>query len=180
MRDEDATREVFPIEIRISQLAEGCGRIAEWPQRSIPAFDVSFASTGEAGVAIARPALSPAAPDAPGIGIGIAEIPGEDGKPATTGGLSGQELAVLDTAQTTEPGSTRDLWTCRFLAAKQAAANASGIAPSSPTVVAATPAVVTVDASGRTYQIRHRELRDSRGKTQERRYVVAWIREGSR
>jgi len=178
MWDDDGAAEIFPIEIRVSADSGGRARTDGWPGRGIPSFEASLAHAGEAGVAIARPAVPAAVPGAPGMGIGIAEI-ADAAEPAPPAALSDQELATLEAASAAEPGSGRALWLTRFLAAREAAAQAEGTGPGGAphlvTVTGATPAVITVAASGRTYRVSHREIRNP-DELPARRYAVAWTR----
>ena len=166
--DQDASRAIFPIEIRVADDDGGRVRVAEWPGRPVPACAVSSAHARGVGVAMARAAGSPEAPAA-GLGIGVAQIP--DRPDVTPAEPSGRELAVLEAA--VGAGDDRGLWLARFQAARQAAAQAEGAAPGAMTVTEATPAVLTVAGSGRTRQVSHRELSTPDG-VPARRYVVAW------
>jgi hypothetical protein len=85
---------------------------------------------------------------------------------------------LLEAASRAEPGSGRTLWSASFSAAREAAAKADGTTLTGPPgqvmVTGATPTVITVVASGRTYQVSHREVRDPAEASPARRYVVAW------
>jgi acyl transferase domain-containing protein len=177
--DDDGTREIFPIEVRVTSDTDGYARVEEWRERKIPAFEASFAHAGKGAVAIARPARPPVAPGAPGIGIGMVPVPDDKPEAEPPADLSGAELAVLDLAIAAEPGTERPVWVTRFRAAREAVAKAEGIgvadAPGTVTVAAAAAAAVTVVATGRTYQVSHRETRNP-DDMPPKRYVVAWTR----
>jgi acyl transferase domain-containing protein len=182
---DDGADEVFPIEVRVSDLGDGRADVLPWPERNIPAFGASYAIAREAAVAMAWPAGTPAAPGATAAGIGVADI---DDSPDSVGPeLSGPELSdpelsdperdVLEAAVAAEPGAGRAVWLARFRAARQAAAGPLGISPADRpgalTVTAAGPEVITVTAEGRSCAVSHDEIRNPEGLP-ERRYAVAW------
>jgi acyl transferase domain-containing protein len=174
--DDDDGKEIFPVEISVSQAGDGRPHVQGWAGLTVPAYDVSSAQASHLGVAIARPARPEAAPGAPEVGIGVAEI--TDSPPSMPPlQLSDRELAAIEAASAADPGSPRALWSARFRAAKEAAAKAQGIglaeAPRLATVTDATIAVITVAACGRTYHVSHREIRTPE-ELPARRYVVAW------
>jgi hypothetical protein len=180
MWDDDGTREIFPIELRVTSDATGYARVPEWPERKIPAFEASFAHAGQGAVAIARPAGPGVAPGAPGIGIGMVVIHDDPRKAEkAAAALSGRDTAVLDAACADEPGTGREVWASRLLAAKEAAAKAEGIEPAEAAgalhVTAATASVITVAAAGRSYRLHHRQIRNPDDMA-TRSYVVAWTR----
>ena len=90
--DQDPDREVFPIEVSVSDGADGRPQVQGWAGLTLPGYQISAAVARHLGVAIARPA---AQRGVPGAGIGVAEI-GGDPKLAPLPALSGPELAVLD------------------------------------------------------------------------------------
>jgi len=173
MWDDDGDQEIFPVEIAVSEARDGRPRVHGWASLAVPAYQISSAQASHVGVAIARPV---AAPEAPGPGIGVAEIAGSArGRPHVP--LSDRELAALEAASFADPGSPRALWSARFAAATEAAAKALGIgraeAPRLVTVTEATPSVITVAACGRTHRVSHREIRTPE-ELPARHYVVAW------
>jgi acyl transferase domain-containing protein len=178
--DDDGTREIFPIELRVTSDTHGYARVREWPERKIPPFEASFAHAGQGAVAIARPAGPGVAQGVPGIGIGMVEIH-DDPKRAEKAAvaLSGRDTAVLDGACAAEPGTAREVWASRLLAAKEAAAKAEGIAPAEAAgalhVTAATASDITVAATDRSYRLHHRQISNPAGMA-TRSYVVAWTR----
>ena len=139
-------REVFPIEVSVSDGADGRPQVRGWAGLTIPGYQISSATARHLGVAIARPA---AHRGVPGAGIGVAEI-GGDPKLAPLPDLSGPELAVLDqvlldralqhgafqlgafqygaVGDAAGPAAERLVWLARFAAAREAAAKALGTA----------------------------------------------------
>jgi polyketide synthase-like dehydratase family protein len=178
--DDDGTREIFPIEIRVTGGTDGYARVEEWRERKIPAFEASYAHAGQCAVAIARPAGPPDTPGAPGIGIGMTVIHDDPEKAAkAAAALSAADITVLDATCAQVPGTARQVWVASFLAAKEATAKAEGIAladaPGTLSVTAATPSAITVAAPDRSYQLPHRQIRNPDDMAQ-RRYAVAWTR----
>jgi hypothetical protein len=173
---DDGAGDVFPVEIRVSDAGDGRAAIAPWPERAIPAFDASFAAVGEVAVAVARHAGPHAAPDAPGVGIAVAEIT-DSPDAASPFALCDQETGTLEAACRAEPAAGRATWLTRFLVAKEAAARAAGHGPDSepatPIVTGAASDFITVAIGGRTYQVRHEEAANPAG-LRTRQYVVAW------
>ena len=169
-------RPIFPIEIQVSDAADGRPLAQGWSGLAVPAYEISSAQAAHLGVAIARPAASGAVPGAPGVGIGVAEITDRPG--SAPAAMADEELALLEAASRAGPGSGRALWSASFSAAREAAAKADGTTLTGPPgqvmVTGATPTVITVVASGRTYQVSHREVRDPAEASPARRHVVAW------
>jgi hypothetical protein len=171
--DARPDREVFPIEISVSDAADGRPLVKGWAGLTLPPCEISSAQARHLAVAIARPAAPGAVPAAAGLGIGVREVGGPP-KLTPPVALSDQELAVLEAAAAAEPGSGRDLWLARFGAARDAAARAQGAGPPGPlSVTAATSALITVTGSGQAYRLKHREIRNP-GELPARRHVVAW------
>jgi Polyketide synthase dehydratase len=164
--------EVYPIEVRVSDVTGGRARVAEWPERHIPAFEASVAVAGQVAVAMARPAGPGSAPGGAGLGIAVAEIADQPDDAPPSG-----EQGVLDAACRAEPACGRELWLTRFRAAREAAAKAQGTGPDGatggPTVTGVAPGAITVAVSGRTRQVSYREIANPEGLP-ARRYVVAW------
>jgi hypothetical protein len=88
--------------------------------------------------------------------------------------MSDDELAVLRSVipDSSEPGT---VWPRRFLAAKKAAAKASGPRrdEAACAIVAAAPGCISVRAAGHMYLVGYREL-DDPGEPWPGRYVAAW------
>jgi len=171
---DDGAGEVFPVELRVGDAADGRARVEPWPERGIPPFSASYAVAGEVAVAIA----TPAGPGAAGAGISVAEIPaGREAGPAA--GLSAAEAAVLEAASAAEPGCGRDGWLARFQVAREAAARACGAGPGGadpPVRVTGTvPGALTVAVGRRTCLASHGEISNP-GGLPARRYVVGWAR----
>jgi acyl transferase domain-containing protein len=178
--DDDGTREIYPIEVRVTSDTDGYARVQEWLERRIGAFEASFAHAGQCAVAIARPAGPGVAPGVPGIGIGMVVIHDDPQKAEKAAAvLPGRDTIVLDAACAAGPGTAREVWASRLLAAKQAAAKAEGIAPADAAtalhVTAATATDVTVAAADRSYRLHHRQIRNPDDMA-ARSYVVAWTR----
>jgi acyl transferase domain-containing protein len=172
----DHDRDIFPVEISVSEGEDGRPHAHGWAGLTVPAYEISSAQAGHLGVAIARPARRQAIPGAAGPGIGVAEITdGTSGSPSLP--LSDQELAVLEGVSGASPGSPRPVWFARFRAAIEAVAKAEGIPPAAAsrvvTVTDATAAVIAVAADGRSYRVAHREI-STPEELRARRYAVAW------
>jgi hypothetical protein len=179
--DQDPERDVFPIEVRVSDGPNGRPLVHGWDGLTLPGYQISSAMSRHLGVAIARPAgTAGTAEDAGalGAGIGVAEIGGNP-KLSPPPVLSAPELAVLDQAMqdTAEPGADRPVWLARFGAARDAAARALGPGPGGSArplaVTAATSGVITVTAAGARVELSHREI-STPPELAARRYVVAW------
>jgi acyl transferase domain-containing protein len=171
--DAEPGRQVFPIEVTVSEDPDGRPVVASaWSELTLPGLDISAAQARHLAVALARPAGPGAAP----VGIGVAEVGGHP-KLTRPVVLTAAEQAVLDAAAAAEPGSDRGLWTARFGAAQEAAANALRIPAGAPAgtvaVTAATPTSITVTGAGRTVTLNHREIHTP-PELVPRRYVVAW------
>ncbi|MFG2044559.1 beta-ketoacyl synthase N-terminal-like domain-containing protein [Dactylosporangium sp. NPDC048998] len=171
---DDGHTDVYPIELTVSNDPNGRPRVHPRPGRGYRECDVSLAHVAEIAVAIAKPRASRAAADAPGVGIDVAEI--TDHPDSTIAfALSDSERRLLDSKAAA--GEDRRLWFARFWAAKEAAAKAEGTGlagdPRRFKLVAATPAVLTVEVAGRVYLVAHRELSNPEGLP-PRRYVVGW------
>ncbi|MDQ7910391.1 beta-ketoacyl synthase N-terminal-like domain-containing protein [Phytohabitans sp. ZYX-F-186] len=168
---EDGHENVYPIELTVTNDPDGRPRLLTSPMRDYRACDVSLAHTGEIGVAIAK-AREPATPDdAPGVGIDVAEI--IERPPSTVDfALSERERALLSSL-----GGDATEWFARFWTAKEAAGKAEGTGlagnPRRLAVVAATPDVLTVEVSGRTYRVGHRIVHNP-DDLPPRRYAVGW------
>lgn len=125
--------EVFPVEVRVQDAADGRARVEPWPERGIPPFGASYAVAGEVAVAIAAPSGAPApsgldaGPGGTPVGISVADLTAGHGPQPGT--LPAAEAAVLDAAAAAEPGCGRDVWLVRFQVARQAAARAHGAGP---------------------------------------------------
>jgi acyl transferase domain-containing protein len=183
--DADPDREVFPIEVSVSDGADGRPQVRGWAGLKIPGYQISSAMTRHLGVAIARPAVHRGVP---GLGIGVAEI-GGDPKLTPPPDLSGPELAVLDQVlldralldgalgDAAEPRADRLVWLARFAAAKEAAAKAEGAGPegaaSPPVITAATSSVITMNGAGGRFEVSHRVISNP-PELAARRYAVAW------
>ena len=169
------TEEVFPAELTVANGSTGRPRVYGRPGKSFGDFDVSLAHCAEAGVAITRPLGPDATLESPGVGIDIAEVT-EHPESTLAFALSAAERALLaETAAAT--GDGRWVWFTRFWTAKEAVAKAEGTGldgnPQRFTVVAATPAAMTVEVGGRRYRVEHREVENPKELT-PRRYVVGW------
>jgi acyl transferase domain-containing protein len=195
--DEEPGREVFPIEVSVSDGADGRPQARGWAGLTLPGYQISAAMARHLGVAIARPA---AQRGVPGAGIGVAEI-GGDPKLAPLPALSAPELAVLDQVlldrafqlgafqygalqdgaggdaaggDAAGPAAERLVWLARFAAAKEAAAKALGAGAASPPVVmAATSSAITVHGPDGRFEVSYRDIATPPGIT-PRRYAVAW------
>ncbi len=168
---DDGHTTVFPIELTVTNEPNGRPGVTTFPPRNYPECDVSLAHTAEIAVAIAGPRRS--APDAPGVGIDVAEItPRPDAALAIA--LSAPEQQMLDGLART---GGRTLWFTRFWAAKEAVAKAEGTGfggvPTRFRVVAATENRLTVRVGERTYLVDHREVANPHDLA-PRGYVVAW------
>jgi phosphopantetheinyl transferase len=163
--------DVYPVELTVTNDPDGRPRMGTSPIRDYPAYDVSLAHTGEIGVAIAKARDPGTAPDAPGVGIDVAEITEH---PASTVdfALSEEERTLLASL-----GGDAAEWFTRFWVAKEAAGKAEGTGlagnPRRLSVVAATPEALTVGVAGRAYQVGHRIVRNP-DDLPPRRYVVGW------
>jgi acyl transferase domain-containing protein len=191
----DPGREIFPIEVAVSDTADGRLTVSGWERLHLPELDVSATYTRNIGVAIAR--LGANVPGS-GAGIGVVEV-GCDGDTraaaiARTGHadleqacmrLSAGELAVLEQALARqEPGGERATLAAAFAAAKAAANRSAGTydgraVASLTAVVGVAPSVITVDVSGRQYEVSHLEVRPPEDLPAHR-YVVAWTPDSTR
>jgi hypothetical protein len=165
-------KDVFPIEIKVSDGADGRPRIEGWPGRAIPPLDVSVAQVGDVAVAVAQPTRSGRAPDCPRAGIGIAEISDHRAGPPEAV-FSVRELDLLENVAA---GSGRDVWLSRFQAAKEAALRAgwpTGVSQVRPEVTGATSVAIDVMIGGHIHRITHREISNPEGLPAQR-YTVAW------
>jgi acyl transferase domain-containing protein len=185
--DQDPDREVFPIEVSVSDGADGRPQVRGWAGLTVPGYQISAAAARHLGVAIARPA---AQRGVPGAGIGVAEI-GGDPKLAPLPALSAPELAVLDqvlldgafqlgafqygaVGDAAGPAAERVVWLARFAAAKEAAAKALGAGAASPPVVtAATSSAITVQGPDGRFEVSYRDI-STPPEITPRRYAVAW------
>ncbi|MEN3614212.1 beta-ketoacyl synthase N-terminal-like domain-containing protein [Plantactinospora sp. ZYX-F-223] len=169
---DDGHTDVYPIELTVTNEPNGRPRVRPRPGRGFRDCDVSLAHATQIGVAIAKPRAPHAAPDAPGVGIDVAEIV-DHPESTVTAALSAPERWLLDSLATPED---RRLWFARFWVAKEAAAKAEGTGlagdPQRFAVVAATPAALTVVVGDRVYQVAHREVSNPEDPTA--RYVVGW------
>ncbi|WP_030491134.1 type I polyketide synthase [Micromonospora chokoriensis] len=171
---EDGHSDIYPIELTVGNDPDGRPRVYGRPGRDLRDCDVSLAHCAEIGVAIAKPRPPASPPDAPGVGIDVAEI--TDHPESTLGfALTDEESALLDSLG----GDTEDRrrWFTRFWAAKEAVGKAEGTGldgrPRQFVVKSATDTVLTVLVDDRIYPVEHREV----GNPEDlppRRYVVAW------
>ncbi len=186
--DADPDREIFPIEVSVSDGADGRPQVRGWAGLTIPGYQISSAMARNLGVAIARPAGQANGPAPWGRASGwprSAATRSSGRWPA----LAGPELAVLDQAMlnqalvdeplpgAAERGTDRGVWLARFAAAREAVAKALGTGAGEEAgplaVTAATSTAITVSSSGRRYMVSHREVRTP-PELPARRYVVAW------
>ncbi|MDM4721113.1 beta-ketoacyl synthase N-terminal-like domain-containing protein [Micromonospora sp. WMMA1363] len=164
--------EVYPIELTVTDDPSGRPRMHSRPGRAFGEWDISFASTREIGVAIAKPQLPHTPVDAAGVGIDVVEVDAHANSAAELA-LSDQELKLIDGMGT--DGDGRRGWLARFRTAENAVAKAEGIFADSRrfTVVAATPTTLTVQAGTRIYEVGCREV-ENPDDLPPRRYVVCW------
>ncbi|WP_432843329.1 beta-ketoacyl synthase N-terminal-like domain-containing protein [Dactylosporangium sp. CA-092794] len=170
---DDGHTDVYPIELTVGNDPNGRPRVYPRGGRGYRDCDVSLAHTAEVAVAIARPRPPGTPPDAPGVGIDVAEV--TDHRDSTIAyALGDAERRLLDAAAA---GADRRVWFARFWAAKEAAAKAEGTGldghPRRFAVVAAGADTLTVAVAGRTYLVAHREIANPEGLP-PRRYVVGW------
>ncbi|MBO0806191.1 MAG: polyketide synthase dehydratase domain-containing protein, partial [Nocardiopsaceae bacterium] len=196
--DEDGTREIFPVQVDVTADADGRA-VAVGPLDgppgdpggSAPERRAAFAYADGVAVAItAPPAGQPSGTRTHGIGIGLAGIGGK-----RKADLSAEEEALLAAVSGEgNPGEgasgegSRSSWLARFLAARDAAAQASAPGPGRaeepetgqppgdsgpPRVTGADESVITVEAGGHSYRMHHRELGPPEDPA-ARRLAVAW------
>ncbi|MFC6015937.1 beta-ketoacyl synthase N-terminal-like domain-containing protein [Plantactinospora solaniradicis] len=169
----DGHTDVYPIELTVTNEPNGIPRVHPRPGRGLRDCDVSLAHVAEIGVAIARPRASDTPPGAPGVGIDVAEI-ADHPDSTVTFALSEPERRLLDSVTT---GDDHSLWFARFWVAKEAVAKAEGTGlagdPRRFTVVAASPATLTVEIGDRVYRVAHREVSNPEDLP-VRQYVVGW------
>jgi phosphopantetheinyl transferase len=167
--------DVFPIELTVLNEESGRPRVLVRPDRGLIECDVSLAHTAEIGVAIAKPRDPSDRPDAPGVGIDVAEVVDRPAG-AYQLSLSEGEQELLDSLAGTDP-DTRRLWFARFWVAKEAVGKAEGTGldgrPRDFVVTAAAPDELTVQVNGRRYRVESREVHNPEDLP-ARRYVVGW------
>jgi acyl transferase domain-containing protein len=170
----EGARNVFPIEVGVTEDRDGRPRVHGWAGRVLPSYDVSVAHAGKLAVAIARATPDHNRADGTGVGIAIAEPPTAPPAAAGSGSaVSGPEQAVLDAAAA-DSGEHQSLWLARFLAGKKAVAKASGAGRDCPcTITAATPGLLRGQVADRAYQVGYREIENPAGSSPPQ-YVVAW------
>ncbi|MEE6263154.1 type I polyketide synthase [Plantactinospora sonchi] len=170
---DDGHTDVYPIELTVTNDPNGRPRVYPRPGRGFRDCDVSLAHVADLGVAIARSRAPHTPPDAPGVGIDVAEIT-DHPESTVTFTLSEAERRLLDSVAASEDPRR---WFTRFWVAKEAAAKAEGTGlagdPRRFTVVAATQATLTVVVGDRVYQVAHREVSNPEDPP-SRRYVVGW------
>ncbi|MFG2049565.1 beta-ketoacyl synthase N-terminal-like domain-containing protein [Micromonospora sp. NPDC048935] len=171
---EDGHSDIYPIELTVGNDPSGRSRVHGRPGRDLRDCDVSLAHCAEIGVAIAKPRDPASPPDAPGVGIDVAEI-ADHPESTVHFALSDAETALLDSLGGDAEGRRR--WFTRFWAAKEAVSKAEGTGldgrPRRFAVRNATDTVLTVQIDERNYLVEHREVGNPDDLT-PRRYVVAW------
>jgi acyl transferase domain-containing protein len=193
--ESEPGREIFPIEVAVSDTDAGRPTVSGWEGLCVPELDVSAAYTRNIGVAIAR--LGAHVPGS-GAGIGVVEV-ASDGDTraaaiARTGHgdleqacirLSDDELAVLEHALARkEFAGDRARLAAAFAAAKAAASRSAGVYDSRAgavpaAVIGVTESEIAVDVSGRRHQISYQEVKPPE-ELPAQRYVVAWTPDSSK
>ncbi|MFD0577963.1 4'-phosphopantetheinyl transferase family protein [Dactylosporangium darangshiense] len=172
---DDGHTDVYPIELSVRNDANGRPRVYPRAGHGYRECDVSLAHVAEVAVAIAGPCVPGGPPDAPGVGIDIAEITDCADSTLAIALTDAERRLLLESAAAT--GEDRRVWFARFWTAKEAAAKAEGTGlagdPKRFTVVQATPAALTVAVAGRIYLVSHREISNPEDLP-PRRYVVGW------
>ncbi|MGW4466826.1 beta-ketoacyl synthase N-terminal-like domain-containing protein [Micromonospora sp. NPDC004704] len=171
---EDGHSDIYPIELTVGNEPDGRPRVYGRPGRDLRDCDVSLAHCAEIGVAVAKPRDPASPPDAPGVGIDVAEI--TDHPESTLHfALSDAETALL--ASLGGDAEDRRRWFTRFWAAKEAVGKAEGTGldgrPRRFVVTSAADTVLTVHVDDRIYPVEHREVGNP-DDLPPRRYVVAW------
>ncbi|MFD0525027.1 4'-phosphopantetheinyl transferase superfamily protein [Paractinoplanes durhamensis] len=161
-------RDVFPIELTVTNEPNGRPRVAVRPGKGLVECDVSLAHSADIGVAIARPYTEKAQEG--GVGIDVAEVKPVEESTVRFALTPGEQDLLAELGD-------RDRWFTRFWAAKEAVAKAEGTGfggrPRDFVITAHGPHGLTVAANGRTYQVAHREVGNP-PDLPSRRYVVAW------
>nr|BFE59261.1 type I polyketide synthase [Dactylosporangium thailandense] len=172
---DDGHADVYPIELNVRNDPSGRPRVHPRAGRGYRECAVSLAHVAEIAVAIARPSAPGTPPDAPGVGIDVAEITDCTDSTIAFAMTDAERRLLLESAAAT--GEDRHVWFTRFWTAKEAAAKAEGTGlagdPKRFTVVEATPAALTVAVADRVYLVAHREISNPEDLP-PRRYVVGW------
>ncbi|MEV6929358.1 beta-ketoacyl synthase N-terminal-like domain-containing protein [Dactylosporangium sp. NPDC051485] len=172
---DDGHTDVYPIELPVRNDPNGRPRVHPRAGRGYRECVVSLAHVAEIAVGIARPRVPGTPPDAPGVGIDVAEITDCTDTTIAFAMSDAERRLLLESAAAT--GEDQHVWFARFWTAKEAAAKAEGTGlagdPKRFAVVAATPAALTVTVAGRVYLVAHREISNPEDLP-TRRYVVGW------
>ncbi|GIJ47821.1 polyketide synthase [Virgisporangium aliadipatigenens] len=168
---DDGHTEVYPVELTVTNDPNGRPRMRTSALRDYRDFGVSLAHTGEIGVAIAKARERGTGPDAPGVGIDVAEI---TERPESTVHFA---LSTVERRLLASIGGDATEWFTRFWVAKEAAGKAEGTGldgdPRRLAVVAATPEALTVEVAGRVYRVDQRIVNNPENLP-PRQYVVGW------